>query len=97
MKYKMKVKIVDPNTKQGMYSALYFDLDCNFIYDSNQYGNGYFVSIERKGFYRQGYDLRYDTTFDSHNKVKWLEEWAKNYWTGNNGAWALKALEIIEI
>lgn len=27
-------------------------------------------------------------------RKKWLEEWARNYWSGENGAWAIKSLEI---
>lgn len=97
MIYKMKVTIIDPNAKEGVESCLYFDLDCNFVYDSEQYGNGYYVSISGKGFYRQVIDLRYDKSFDRHNKVKWLEDWAKNYWSGENGSWIIKTLEIINV
>ena len=53
MIYKMKVTITDPNTKDGMFSSLYFTLDCNFVYDPKQYGNGYYVSLENKNFYPQ--------------------------------------------
>ena len=94
MNYKMKVTITDPNTKRGMISELYFNLDCNFVYDSKQYGNGHYVSISGKEFYKQIIDLRYDKTFDRNNKDKWLEKWARNYWTGKDGAWAIKHLEI---
>lgn len=97
MIYKMKVTITDPNTKEGLFSSLNFDLDCNFVYDPEQYGNGYYVSIAGKEFYRQVIDLRYDKSFDRYNKAKWLEEWAKNYWSGKNGAWAIKTLEIIKV
>ena len=94
MNYRMKVTITDPNTKNGMVSELYFNLDCNFTYDSEQYGNGHYVSISAKEFYKQIIDLRYDKTFDRNNKEKWLEKWARNYWTGKDGAWAIKYLEI---
>lgn len=97
MIYKMKVTITDPNTKDGFFSSLYFDLDCNFAYNPEQYGNGYYVSVGSKNFYPQMIDLRYDKSFDPKNKTKWLEEWAKNYWSGKNGAWAIKTLEIIKV
>lgn len=30
-------------------------------------------------------------------KKKWIEEFAKNYWNGKNGAWVIKSLEIKEM
>ena len=94
MKYSMKVIIADPNTPDGMVSELFFDLSCIFTYDEEQYGNGHYVSIQGKEFYKQIIDLRYDTSFDRENKEKWLEQWARGYWSGNNGAWTIKCLEI---
>lgn len=94
MKYKMKVIITDPKTPKTMTSELFFDLECEFAYDEEQYGNGHYVSIKGKEYYQQIIDLRYDKTFDRNNKEKWLENWARNYWSGENGAWAIKTLEI---
>ncbi len=94
MNYKMKVIITDPNTPAGMISELHFNLDCRFTYDEEQYGNGHYVCIAGKEFYKQVIDLRYDTDFDRNKKEEWLEQWARNYWTGKNGAWAIKSLEI---
>lgn len=96
MIYKMIVTITDPDTKKGMYSALRFVLDCTFVYDSEQYGNGYFLTIESENFETKYFDLRYDRSFKKAEKEKWLEDWAKNYWNGKNGAWAVKTLEIIK-
>lgn len=90
----MKATITDPNTEQGMTSNLFFDLDCVFAFDENQYGNGHYVSICGKEFYKQIIDLRYDQSFDRNNKEKWLENWARSYWSGKNGAWTIKSLEI---
>lgn len=95
MNYRMKVTITDPNTPKGMMSELFFDLACNFSYNPDTYGNGYYVSIQSKDFYKQLIDLRYDKTFDRNNKEKWLKEWANNYWTGENGTWSIKHLEIV--
>lgn len=94
MTYKMKVRITDPNTPKGMTSELCFKLKCTFVYDSEQYGNGFFLSIESNGFSTKCFDLRYDRSFRKSEKKKWLEEWARNYWSGKNGAWAIKSLEI---
>ena len=94
MNYKMKVIIEDPNTKEGMTSGLLLILNCEFDYDDKQYGNGHFVSIKGKDFSPQCYDIRYDTSFDRNNKAKWLEDWARYYWSGKNGAWTVKSIEI---
>lgn len=97
MKYQMIVKITDPNTPKGMVSELFFDLACNFTYNPDRYGNGYYVSIQSKEFYKQLIDLRYDKTFDRNNKEEWLKSWANDYWNGENGAWKIKKLLIKKI
>lgn len=99
MKYKMNVNITDPNTPEGMYSGLIFNLDCTFTYDEEQYGNGHYVAIRGKEmpFGREVIDLRYDQSFDRNNKEKWLEQWARSYWTGENGAWAIRSITIEKV
>lgn len=97
MKYQMRIVIEDPNVEPGMIAELLFDLDCNFKHHPNQYGNGYYLSISSKGFYEQIIDLRYDKSFDRNNPDIWLSNWAYNYWSGKNGAWAVKHLEIMPI
>ena len=93
----MKVIITDPNTEEGLMSELFFDLLCTFVYDENQYGNGHYLSIRGKDFYRQVIDLRYDQSFEREHKEKWLENWARNYWSGKDGAWSIKSLEISKV
>ena len=90
MNYEMKVRITDPNTQ----NELSYKLECSFSYDEEQYGNGFFLGIEGKDFSSQYFDLRYDRSFKKSEKEKWLEKWARNYWSGENGAWAIKSLEI---
>lgn len=97
MNYKMNVMIKDPKTPEGMTSGLCFELTCSFTYDEENYGNGHYVAIEGKEFYRQIIDLRYDLSFDRNNKEKWLENWARNYWSGTNGAWTIENLEIVKV
>lgn len=97
MNYIMKVVITDPNTREGMTSSLYFELECSFEYNPRQYGNGYYLSIRGKGFSPQAFDLRYDKSFNPDKKVEWLAEWAKFYWSGKNGAWKVKTLEIMKV
>ena len=97
MDYIMKVRITDPETPEGMVSELFFELKCNFFYDKDQYGNGHYVSIKGKEFYGNSYDLRYDHSFDPGKKEEWLEAWARSYWSGKNGAWTVKTLEILKV
>ena len=96
MKYTMKVIIHDPETHAGMTSDLFLIIDCNFSYDPEQYGNGHYVSLSNRNlpFGREIIDLRYDKTFERNKKAEWLEKWARSYWSGNNGAYAVKKIEI---
>lgn len=50
-----------------------------------------------KNFESKFFDLRYDRSFRKSEKEKWLENWARNYWNGKNGAWGIKSLEIKEM
>lgn len=99
MNYKIKVTITDTCAKENMFSSLNFILDCKFTYNPEEYGNGYYVMITSNGdgFYGQGIDLRYDKTFDRNNKEKWLENWAKNYWNGEDGAYVVDTLKIEQV
>ena len=97
MNYRMKVTITDPNTPKGMMSELFFDLNCHFVFDEEQYGNGHYVSIKSDNFFPECIDLRYDKTFDRNKKEEWLEAWARTYWSGKNGAWAVKTIEITKL
>jgi hypothetical protein len=91
MGYEMKVAIAkDGNEKERT-------LNCWFSYDEEQYGNGHYVSIKGKDFSPQYFDIRYDRSFNRSNKSKWLEEWARSYWSGENGAWSIKEIDIIPI
>lgn len=94
MYYKMKVDITDPNTKEGMFSGLVFNLDCHFLYNEDDYGNGYYVSISGNEGFKQYIDIRYDKTFRSSFAEKWLLEWAYSYLSGTNGAWKIRTIEI---
>lgn len=96
MKYTMKVIIHDPETPEGMMSDLLLIIDCHFCHNPEQYGNGHYVSLVNRllPFGKEVIDLRYDTTFDRNNKEAWLEKWARSYWSGKNGAYAVKELSI---
>ena len=96
MKYTMNVVIADPETKVGMTSDLFMKLVCFFAYDPEQYGNGHWLKIKGSEGFEGHIDLRYDTDFDRNNKIEYLEKWAKNYWSGKNGAYYVKSIEIIK-
>lgn len=93
-RYSVKVTITDPKTPVGMFSALFFDIECEFSCNPKDYGNGYYMYISGKGFSELVYDLRYNTAFDRHNKEGFIKQWANSYWTGENGAWAVKDIAI---
>lgn len=97
MKYLINVVITDPNTPEGMISELYFKLEAHFFYDEEQYGNKHYLSITGKDFSMLSYDIRYDTSFRSDNKILYLIQWATNYWSGKDGAWKIKSIEIKEL
>ena len=99
MNYKMNVTIKKPQTPNGMYSGLQFSFNCYFIHEPDTYGNGYYVNIvpDQKEFGSEYIDLRYDKTFNRENKAKWLEQWAKNYWSGESGAWVVDTLKIEQV
>lgn len=90
MKYRMNVVI----TKDGNEKV--YNLNCIFFYDEEDYGNGYYLNIHGDNFYEKYFDIRYDKTFRSNEKEKYLVGWAYNYWSGENGAWSIKSLEIIK-
>lgn len=94
MKYTMTVKIADPNTPNGMVSGIVLKLTCTFAHDPKQYGNGYALLIDNGEGFGNRIDLRYDTTFNPDKKTEYLEEWARLYWNGENGAYIVKSLEI---
>ena len=97
MNYKIKVIITNPNTEKDMVSELLFELDCRFHYYPDGYGKKTWLSITSEdGRFNNNYDLQYDQNFHRDKKEEFLEYWARNYWTGENGAWTIKSLEIIK-
>lgn len=62
--------------------------------DPNQYGNG--CSLEIKSLdstFNQLFDLRYERDFDPKHLLEYVCRWAFSYWTGENGAWQIIAIE----
>ena len=91
MKYKMNITITK-NQEEKTHN-----LNCEFFYDKKEYGNGYYLGIFGKDLYEKYLDIRYDITFRSKEKEKYLVNWAYDYWNGENGAWSIKSLEIIKV
>ena len=97
LNYKMTVDIYDPNTPVGMFSGLRLYLFCEVSCDSNDSGNGCYISIRGEGFSRNVFDVRYDKSFNINESDVWLTNWAKNYWNGSYGAWSIKRLQISKL
>lgn len=97
MNYKMTVEIYDPEAPVGMLSCLKLSLFCDVFCDSNDFGNGCYVSIHGECFYKTVIDVRYDKSFNLDEPDDWLKNWAKNFWDGSNGAWKIKSLQILKI
>lgn len=99
MKYLMTVTIADPETPAGMSSDLLFKIECSFAYDPEQYGNGHWLKLKKRGIegFENHVDLRYDPDFDRNDKPTYLEKWARNYWSGKDGAYYVKSIRIEKI
>lgn len=98
MKYLMNVIIKDPNTESGMVSDMLLTFQCYFIKDDDNYtyGKKTYLSIIGEGSDKH-IDLRYDKNYHRGKEKEYLEHWAHNYWTGKNGAWEIKSLNITEV
>ena len=92
--YKMKVTITDPNTEVDMFSSLSIILHCKFYYDKSINSLGYYVEIEGKEFLQERYILGYFNLLSERQQIKWIENWARNYWDGKDDTWTIKTLEI---
>ena len=92
-KYRLRVIVVSPENQQNKAA---YELLFTFVYDPEQYGNGHYASIRGANFWHQVIDLRYDAEFDRNDKAAWVEKWARNYWSGENGAFMVKELDIQE-
>lgn len=89
----MDVTIADPATPEENL-AITFKLEAEFNCNPEDYGNGYYVYIGGKSFSELCYDLRYSTEFNRNRKTEWLKAWAKTYWSGENGAYAVESIDI---
>lgn len=96
MKYSISVVIKDPNTEPGMVSDMLLTFQCYFIKEDEGYGKKTYLSII--GLDAKSYiDLRYDKNYHRGKEKEYLEYWARNYWTGKDGAWEIKSLSITEV
>lgn len=88
-KYTVKAEILSSDERQD----LVLDLECYFIVDESDYGNGHYLNIVGEGF-KKYLDIRYDKDFSRNNKLSYLASYFDNYWSGENGAYKLKTIEI---
>lgn len=96
MKYSMTVVIKNPNTEPGTVSEKLLRFKCCVIRDDEGYGKKTYLSIDGEGWDTY-LDLRYDMNYHRGEEKEYLEYWAHNYWTGKNGAWEIKSLNITEV
>nr|DAP55409.1 MAG TPA: hypothetical protein [Caudoviricetes sp.] len=98
MKYLMNVVIKDPHTEPGMVSDMLLKFRCFFTKDDDNYTYGKKAYLSIIGESSDKYiDLRYDKNYHRGKEKEYLEYWANNYWTGKNGAWEIKSLNITEV
>lgn len=97
LNYKMTAEIYDPESTVEMFSALKLNLFCEVFCNPNDFGNGSYVSVRGEGFSMNVFDVRYDRSFNINKADEWLKSWANNYWSGKNGAWKIKSLQILKV
>ena len=97
MKYSMNVVICDPNTPDGMTSDILFKLTAVFVVDPETYGKKTWLHIHGNKNFEAYYDLRYDSEYHRGKEKEFLQYWAHTYWSGKDGAYTVKSLEIEEV
>lgn len=97
MKYLLTITFKNPKGEETKT----LHLKASFSYNPDTYGNGYGLMIrsanKEEGWFEQGYDLRYDTSFSENEAISYLARWADQYWSGTNGAYKLISFECKEI
>ena len=96
MKYLMDVVICNPNTPDGMIRDILFKLTAEFVVDPETYGKKTWLHIKSDTDFEEYYDLRYDSEYHIGEEKEFLEYWAHTYWSGKNGAYTVKTLDITE-
>ena len=96
MKYSMNVVICNPNTPDGMNSDIFFKLEAKFAVDPDTYGKKTWLHIHGNHNFEAYYDLRYDNEYHRGQEKEFLEYWAHTYWSGKDGAYIVKTLDITE-
>ena len=92
--FKMQVVIYDPKDKSREKTL---DLTCRYFYDSENYGNGHYLSIRGANGFDEYLDLRYDMDFDSHKKTEYLIGIINRYWSGKNGSFKVKSFTLEQV
>ena len=96
MKYLINAVICDPYTPEGMNSDILFKLTAEFAVDPKTYGKKTWLYIHGNKNFEAYYDLRYDSEYHRGQEKEFLEYWAHTYWSGKDGAYIVKTLDITE-
>lgn len=96
MNYLMNVVICDPCTPTGMNSDIFFKLNAEFSVDPETFGKKTWLHIQGNNRFEAYYDLRYDNEYHRGQEKEFLEYWAHTYWSGKDGAYKVKSIEIEE-
>lgn len=95
MHYKMKVTIapvkdsIEPDSPEKT-----LNLDATFAIHDTSYGNKHYLYIKGDHGFAASYDIRYDRDFHPNRKAEYLKDWANWYWSGKDGAWKVKSIEV---
>lgn len=73
--------------------------DVSFFYNSNQYGNGTYMSCKDHVPGYQGYyiDIRYDRDYHKDKQVQYIVDWVLNTWNGNDGSYRTTSISVKEL
>lgn len=95
--YMMTAKAEGKAWETGEPVEKVFEYTVVFTNDGDDYGNGYYMHVERADGFVESFDIRYDMTFRKDEKDAYILKWAKDRWSGKNGSYKLKAITIEEL
>lgn len=81
----------------GEKATVEHDAVVEFSYDSEDYGNGYYMGIKSKGeaFGFNCVDVRYDKDFHPDSEVQYITDYfMKRYANSWDGSWKLESISI---
>lgn len=98
MKYKVSFKLVNPKSNEGKQVRAEVDIAKSNCFN---YGNGKFMSFEyTEGISVgecEGFDIRYDKSYDSEDEASYIKGFIKNRWSGECGSWKAQHITVKKI